>query len=278
MELGKNIMKIRKDNNLTQDEFAEKYFVTRQTISNWEIGKSYPDLETLVKISNDFKISLDILLKEDSKMVQEIDKSVKGVKKYKNILKYIVLFTGIILLSILIYSTMYFHFKKTIIDKFNKVAIKYNLKQDNIDWYIFRKDESVIYTTVTNPIHKYLDFKIDYENKLLQCIFITGEMLEDNHENGWGWSSEIEINWTNEGKVFIDAFACEDRSNISSSLKDSKGNECDYYARIEHYEIGNYNNINMDFDDETIKNLGVDREKIVELLVQGSNIYKDLYE
>ena len=69
MEVGKNISKIRKDNNLTQDDLAEKYYVTRQTISNWENGKSYPDLETLVKISNDFNISLDVLLKEDNKML-----------------------------------------------------------------------------------------------------------------------------------------------------------------------------------------------------------------
>ena len=73
MGLGKNIIKIRKENNLTQDELAEKYFVTRQTISNWEIGKSYPDLETLVKLSNDFNISLDRLLKDDYKIVKNIN-------------------------------------------------------------------------------------------------------------------------------------------------------------------------------------------------------------
>ena len=72
MEVGKNIIKIRKDNNLTQDDLANKYFVTRQTISNWENGKTYPDLETLVKISNDFNVSLDILLKEDNKMIKDI--------------------------------------------------------------------------------------------------------------------------------------------------------------------------------------------------------------
>ena len=65
-KVGKFIKKLRKDNNLTQDDLAEKYYVTRQTISNWENGKSYPDLGTLVKISDDFKISLDILLKEDN--------------------------------------------------------------------------------------------------------------------------------------------------------------------------------------------------------------------
>ncbi len=92
MELGKNILKIRKDNNLTQDDFANKYYVTRQTISNWETGKSYPDLETLVKISNDFNISLDILLKEDDKMVKTIDKKVKATRKYKHLLIYVIIF------------------------------------------------------------------------------------------------------------------------------------------------------------------------------------------
>ena len=83
MELGKNIARIRKDNNLTQDDLAEKYYVTRQTISNWENGKSYPDLETLVKMSDDFKISLDILLKEDNKMIKDISKKQKDYKWFK---------------------------------------------------------------------------------------------------------------------------------------------------------------------------------------------------
>jgi len=60
MELGKKLVKIRKDNNLTQEDFAEKYNVTRQTISSWENSKSYPDLETLVKISDDFDITVEI--------------------------------------------------------------------------------------------------------------------------------------------------------------------------------------------------------------------------
>ena len=80
MELGKRIVKIRKDNKLNQDDFAEKYYVTRQTISNWENEKSYPDLETLVKISNDFNISLDTLLKEDDRMIKYISKKQKNYK------------------------------------------------------------------------------------------------------------------------------------------------------------------------------------------------------
>lgn len=108
MDIGKNIVKIRKDNNLTQDDLANKYFVTRQTISNWEIGKTYPDLETLVKISNDFNISLDILLKEDDKMVKDISKK---QKRYKWIIipliLYAILVIGILGIIIYAYNTQY---------------------------------------------------------------------------------------------------------------------------------------------------------------------------
>lgn len=97
MELGKNIIKIRKQNNLTQDDFAEKYFVTRQTVSNWENSKSYPDLETIIKISDDFNISLDILLKEDNEMIKDISKKQKNYK-FVNIFISILNIVGIILL------------------------------------------------------------------------------------------------------------------------------------------------------------------------------------
>ena len=46
MELGKHIRKYRNDLSLSQDELAEKVFVSRQTISNWENDKSYPDVKT----------------------------------------------------------------------------------------------------------------------------------------------------------------------------------------------------------------------------------------
>ena len=74
MELGRRITELRKANHLTQEGLAERCSVTRQTISNWENGKSYPDLEMLVFISDSFDISLDALVKGDGKMVQEITK------------------------------------------------------------------------------------------------------------------------------------------------------------------------------------------------------------
>ena len=63
MKLGQTIISIRKERKMTQEEFARIFHVTRQTVSNWENEKSYPDLETLVRISEEFQISLDAMLK-----------------------------------------------------------------------------------------------------------------------------------------------------------------------------------------------------------------------
>lgn len=77
MHLGQMIVKIRKDNELTQEDFAQKFNVTRQTVSNWENEKSYPDLLTLVRISEEFECSLDVMLKENNTMTEELNKKIK---------------------------------------------------------------------------------------------------------------------------------------------------------------------------------------------------------
>ena len=93
MNIGNQISKIRKEQQLTQEQFGSLFHVTRQTVSNWENEKSYPDLQMLIDISNQFEIFLDALIKEDSKMVKTIDKErVLGkIKKEKSIIDF---FTG----------------------------------------------------------------------------------------------------------------------------------------------------------------------------------------
>ena len=84
MNIGNQTFNIRKEKQLTQEELGKLFHVTRQTVSNWENGKSYPDLQTIVEMSNQFDISLDTLLKEDSKMVQSIDKErAMGIIKHE---------------------------------------------------------------------------------------------------------------------------------------------------------------------------------------------------
>ena len=62
MKVGKSILDIRKKNNLSQSQFAKQFHVTRQTVSNWENEKSYPDLQTLIEISDKYDISIDKIM------------------------------------------------------------------------------------------------------------------------------------------------------------------------------------------------------------------------
>lgn len=64
MEIGKKINQLRKLSGMTQEQLAEKLNVSRQTISNWESAGTTPDLESVVKISRIFHVSLDDLLTE----------------------------------------------------------------------------------------------------------------------------------------------------------------------------------------------------------------------
>ena len=56
------LKKIREDNKLTQEEFAERVLVTRQAVSRWETGKTQPDNETLKILSREFNVSINTLL------------------------------------------------------------------------------------------------------------------------------------------------------------------------------------------------------------------------
>ena len=77
MEIGRQIKRYRLEMKLSQEELADKVYVTRQTVSNWENDKSYPDINSLVLLSSLFGISLDVLvkgdLKEMEKMIREED-------------------------------------------------------------------------------------------------------------------------------------------------------------------------------------------------------------
>ena len=67
MELSKQIKKYRTEANLSQEELADKIYVSRQTISNWENEKNYPDIKSLVLMSEVFQVSLDNLVKRNWK-------------------------------------------------------------------------------------------------------------------------------------------------------------------------------------------------------------------
>ncbi len=73
MDIGYKIKKARTDAGLTQEQVAEALGVSRQTLSNWENQKTYPDIVSVVKMSDLYHISLDHLLKEEKDMSDYLD-------------------------------------------------------------------------------------------------------------------------------------------------------------------------------------------------------------
>ena len=86
MEIEKRLKDARVKAGLTQEQVAEKVMVSRQTISNWENGKSLPDIISIMNLSDLYQISLDELLKGDTKMKEKIEKDVKVAKGNKRLI------------------------------------------------------------------------------------------------------------------------------------------------------------------------------------------------
>jgi transcriptional regulator with XRE-family HTH domain len=97
MEIGKKLKKARTNSGLTQEQISEEIQVSRQTISNWENEKSYPDIISILKLSNLYNISLDELLKGDADMMKHLDESTNIVDSNKKLLIAITL-NGLLLL------------------------------------------------------------------------------------------------------------------------------------------------------------------------------------
>ncbi len=73
-KISKNIKKLRTEKNLTQEDIAKELFVTRQTVSSWESGRTQPDIETLVKLSELFAVSTEELIYGKTKTMSSAEK------------------------------------------------------------------------------------------------------------------------------------------------------------------------------------------------------------
>lgn len=90
MKFGENLQKLRKERGISQEQLAEQLGVTRQSVSKWESGASYPEMDKIVAICNIFHCDMDVLINKD--ITEERDKkdASKVVKVgFKNIADYI---------------------------------------------------------------------------------------------------------------------------------------------------------------------------------------------
>lgn len=153
-KIGSLIKKIRKENNLTQQDFAKKYGVTYQAVSKWENGKNIPDIALLKEICSDYNIDINELLDNNYKV------------KKKNIplliLIGILAITFITIFLLITNKNESFHFK-TLSSSCNNFTIKGTLAYNN--------NQSSIY--ISNIDYCGGDDKIKY--KKIECILYEKE-------------------------------------------------------------------------------------------------------
>ena len=98
MEISEKLKEARQKSGMTQDQVAEKIMVSRVTISHWENGKSLPDIVSLISLSDLYSISLDELVKGDSKMTEKVKKDAKDANNNKRLIR----ITGILVIAVLL--------------------------------------------------------------------------------------------------------------------------------------------------------------------------------
>ncbi|MGL9727090.1 helix-turn-helix domain-containing protein [Enterococcus sp. DIV0756] len=102
MDIGSRLKKHRLAKEFTQEDVAKKLSVSRATISSWETGRTFPDIEKLVYLSNLYDLSLDQLIKEEPVIMETIVKERKSLKHFK-----VIKMIGIILLAAFVLYNVY---------------------------------------------------------------------------------------------------------------------------------------------------------------------------
>lgn len=245
MTLGSNIKKIRKEANMSQEDFAEKFHVSRQTISNWENSKSYPDLETIVNISDCFNVSLDILLKEDLIMVKTFDSEIKNTKKYAKVLLAMAVVFAIVIVSFAVYSCVYFSTKNKLEDNFSQQLKEHGFYKNRDEYYSMDYADGVVFGVPNQSMPPLTDFSLHFYFSNIYCDV----ELDDSH---------INIVWENYNDFYASAISKDDNRIIGSTSKFKKG----------------------DFSDtkKLSEELNISEEKIKEIIDKGNELYEDFYQ
>ena len=129
MEFSSKIREVRKKENLTQEEFAEKIFVSRNAVAKWETNRGYPDIQNLITISDVFEISLDELIKKDKNVKNKIIAESSSKKWHLLVIIYLIT---------IIFYILYFLFAHKIFMIGFLIATLFMLV---IEVYIFIKDK-----------------------------------------------------------------------------------------------------------------------------------------
>lgn len=214
MNLGNKIQKIRKDNKISQEAFAEVLNVTRQTVSNWENQKNYPDIETLILISDKYNISLDVLLKGDNQMIKKMNKKIKNYKKLIIVIIMLIVTILLFVAGCYIYDRVYSriqYYKNINTDNGAFIFTKCNYKGERIElkvifpasangkkWYEpFTYDASATKPTEYKVIANWAE--PNTEKKVYEEIMSQMNLNVDDYKNSYDLLEDMKTYMTNIG-------------------------------------------------------------------------------
>lgn len=165
MEIGVKLKQARLKKELTQENVANILNVSRSTISSWEVGRSYPDLESLVSLSDLYNISLDSLLRADSEMVKKLSLDSKITNNIIKVLKYITIISFFVFIFSILYiniaNNTYDRLSNQISDEMKSLSLKYNM----IELNTYKKElDSIFNKNKFNEINSIEIYVADMEN------------------------------------------------------------------------------------------------------------------
>lgn len=153
MKISQVIKDKRKEFGFNQEELADKIFVSKKTISNWETGKTTPDLESILRLSDLFNLSLDELIKGDKSVMEKIKEDTDTVSSNKKIM--LIVFTWMVAYLLIFFSEIIFELPKVTNPFVNGLFIMlvmtvgvYLLIKSKFEYLLARVDTEVIFKTI----------------------------------------------------------------------------------------------------------------------------------
>ena len=184
MKLGEKVLKLRKKINISQEQLGDQVGVTRQTISNWELGETSPNPEQLKLLSKALNISIDELLENDIKSVEkdEVNKIESEPNKFLKVSKTIGIIIGILLFFfiVIVVSILFFsnYFQATPTAGGVETTCEYKNEVIKVGvWKDYQSGNLYLQTPNQEILNKFKPFNYDNQDKMLWDIT---KYIEDN--------------------------------------------------------------------------------------------------
>jgi len=204
MKLNERLKLARTQSGYTQQEVANILHISRATVSSWEVGRTLPSLDFIIDLSNLYNLSLDILLKEDMVMINQVSKELKTKKIYKGI----VMVAGFLLLIFAIINAIWLFNVKNQYSYIDK-----NWKSDK-DIYLYESGDIYMWSPQLSIKDEFVSHYL--KKKPLWLMAFKGDKDEPNY------SPSVTISDNN--KVFADVPINQRQEQFQSFRIDKNAN------------------------------------------------------